>query len=261
MTDIEIDEIARGDFDTFKSFALQEYPEIDSKEEIEYCKVIAKRYPFLIPVYVWSGKINKDGEEPYNYSYIQGFWRGGWKELFLKYCEKVKPEFDKLIDEARIETGSNLTGSPTIEELDELRDKCHLPYITDYKEKFGRMNVYWSSETPKMSEAENIAGMLSTVTCCMCGKVPRTSSGKHLIWETKGWISYYCKDCFKKDQVGKNRLSKRDQADFNDYVSMCRSVHPKYFITESWSKKDGHKKTFWKDTRDGWLEIDHVQNF
>ena len=32
--------------------------------------------------------------------------------------------------------------------------------------------------------------------------MPRNSNGNRIIWEIKGWICPYCKDCIKKDMKG-----------------------------------------------------------
>ena len=262
MNQTEISKIANSDFQTFKEFVMQPTPEYESKESYDYNKVLAERYPFLIPVHVWTGKINPEDREPYDYKFVQGFWgskrHNGWKELFLSYCEHIKPEFDRLIEETRKKIGSNKKGTPSIEELDELR-KEHLPYITDYKEKYGEMRVYWTGETEAMGDATTIVTMLSRVTCSICGKVPKTSKGRHLIWETSGWISYFCKDCFKIDQLnsygGKYRFKNdAEKAEFKEYLKNCRIEHPKYFIINSWYK-DEHSKTYYTDDGNGWLKV------
>lgn len=258
MNQTEISKIANSDFQVFKEFVMQPTPKYETKESYDYNKVLAGRYPFLIPVYVWTGKINPEDREPYDYKSIQGFWGGGWKELFLSYCEHIKPEFDRLIEETRKKIGSNKKGTPSIEELDELR-KERLPYITDYKEKYGEMRIYWTEETEAMSEATTIVTMLSRVTCSLCGRVPKTSKGRHLIWETGGWISYYCKDCFKIDQLNSYNKKYRFKNDaekvkFKDYLKSCRIEHPKYFIINSWYKNE-HSKTYYTDDGNGWLKV------
>lgn len=235
------------DFPEFKKFVLW-----TTKDDDKYYKIISERYPFLIPTNAWSGKI-----EDYDYSYLIGFWHNGWKELFLTYCEKVKPEFDKLIFETRSKLGHDTKAPLTIEELNKLRDEG-LSFITDCKEKYGTCRVYWSSGTTEMHKAESIIDMLSSVTCMRCGKVPRTSDGRHLIWQTRGWITNYCKDCLEKNYTSGGNVKKSDRKDFKKYRDSCRIAHSKYFVIESWGR-DSHTKTFYKDTNDGWLEVDHVE--
>lgn len=259
MNQTKISQISNSDFQTFKKFVMQPTPEYETKESYDYNKALAERYPFLIPVHVWTGKINpEDRDELYDYKNVLGFWNYGWKELFLTYCEHIKPEFDRLIDVTRKKIGSDKKGTPSIEELDELR-KEHLPYITDYKEKYGEMRVYWTAGTNAMSEATTIVTMLSRVTCSLCGKAPKTSRGRHLIWETSGWIAYFCKDCFKTEQLnrhgGKYRFKDdAEKLEFKDYLKNGRVEHPKYFIINSWYKNE-HSKTYYTDDGNGWLKI------
>lgn len=63
----------------------------------EYYKKVAERYPFLIPVNVWTGKIDED----FDFHYLEGFFGYGWEKIFLRYCEAIKPSFDKLLEEFR----------------------------------------------------------------------------------------------------------------------------------------------------------------
>ena len=258
MNQTEISKIANSDFKTFKEFVMQPTPEYESKESYDYNKVLAERYPFLIPVHVWTGKINSENSEPYDYKFVQGFWgsrkHNGWKELFLNYCEHIKPEFDRLIEETRNKIGSNKKGTPSIEELDELR-KERLPYITDYKEKYGEMCIYWTSETDQMTIDTTIVTMLSRVTCSLCGKISKTSTGKYVAWKTKSWIAYFCKDCFKLNQL-QNFKYKADihKGMLKEYIRECRIEHSKYFIL-SHPYKGKHTRTYLVDDGNGWLKV------
>ena len=74
--------------------------------------------------------------------------------------------------------------------------------ILDTKEKYGSLRVDISYGNNAMVEMGDILNMLSRWTCCACGKMPRNSNGNRIIWETKGWICPYCKDCIKKDMKG-----------------------------------------------------------
>ena len=238
------------EFQDFKAFVLNKQSQ--DYQTPKYFKTIAERYPFLLPT-DYSGKIDKN----FDFTYLDGFWKSGWTELFVTYCEKIKPEFDKLLEEHRKKTKSKNTGNPDIEELNTLRNKG-LPFITDVKEKYGTARVYWSSGTRVMNEAEFILDLLSSVTCMKCGKTPRTSDGRHLIWQTHGWITNLCRDCFEKDWTNGKPLKKKDRKAFKEYRDECRIDMPKMFCTESWSRDEGRLKKYWKDTNDGWLELDRT---
>lgn len=238
------------DFQEFKKFVLNE--PLQESQESEYYKVIADRYPFLMPT-GYTGNIYDD----YDFTWLNGFWHTGWTELFVTYCEKIKPEFGKLLDEFRKKIGSEKTGSPDIKELNELR-KNGLPFIMDVKEKYGTCRVDWSAETEKMREDTFILDMLSSVTCFKCGKTPKTSKGHHVIWETRGYIMNYCKDHLQSSWTRNEPLKKSERKKFKEYCNRCKIESPRFLISSSYSSTEGHLKKFWKDTSDGWLEVDHI---
>ena len=70
-------------------------------------------------------------------------------------------------------------------------------YFTEIKEKYGTLRIY-TSFTDTEENLESKTEMLSGWTCMKCGKQPKDSRGRHIIWRSCGWIGNYCKDCAKE---------------------------------------------------------------
>ena len=246
MNQSEISRIANSDFQTFKEFVMQSMPEYKSKESYDYNKVLAERYPFLIPVNAWTGEIDKD----YNFEFLEGFWGYGRTELFIRYCEKIKPEFEDIIARIcskKLEVAVDAS-SISIPTLNELR-KNGLPYIINVKEKYGTCRVYWNSDTDKMHEANAILEALSAFTCERCGKVTKDLFGRRIIWQTRGWISNYCQGCFTEVMLHNDKDAK-----IKKLLKTHKIVHPRHFCFSTLSK-DKCVKKFYKDNDDGWLSL------
>ena len=101
----------------------------------------------------------------------------------------------------------------------------------------------------------NIVTMLSRVTCSLCGKISKNSTGKYVAWKTKSWIAYFCKDCFKLNQLQDFKY-KADihKSMLKEYIRECRIEHSKYFIL-SHHYKDKHTRTYLVDDGNGWLKV------
>ena len=135
------------------------------KQEILRNKKLVKKYPWLRPKSVWTGKILKD----YDYSYIEWGWSKGWDAAF---------------------------GQMYLEELDEAVQKSgHADkfYIEQIKEKYGSARTYVSFYTDAIRDVINKYEYLSQNICICCGKpdVPMINTG---------WMSPECFDCFRKGQ-------------------------------------------------------------
>lgn len=140
--------------------------EQDIKLKKEYNKALLKKYPWLTPYNVWTGKLNEDYD--YNYTWADDI-PDGWRLVF---------------------------GDQMIEELDRLLKKYNLENeycIVEIKEKFGGLRWYdngfsekgWEEYKAWLHKYED----LSFKTCINCGKPA--------IGLTKGWIMPLCKDCMK----------------------------------------------------------------
>ncbi len=137
-------------------------------------KTLCKKYPFLIPRNVFSGKRITEGK---------GFWPGS---------PEAEPEYDWEFTELdnmpkgwRIAFGEQLCDELKTE-LDKagLTDKYHIIQI---KEKYGSLRWYDAGNTAKGHEIIRKYETLSETICIRCGK-PATRI-------TTGWISPYCDDC------------------------------------------------------------------
>lgn len=202
--------------------------------EKEELKKLLEKYPFLIYRNIFSGeKSFKTEEEDLEHNWYVAWDGCGWEKLWKRFMQEIFKEYDKLPDTAKKGFA-----------------------IYDTKEKYGTLRVSLSGYTDGMQEAESILHMLSSVTCQHCGKVPRDSKGNHIIWQTGGWISNLCKDCFKKEWNGfeYKAMSKKEKAEYKEYEKQCRVKPKKYFSREIWGQKEGHKKIFYTDNLEkDWL--------
>lgn len=127
-------------------------------------KDITTKYPFLI-MKDWKGKII---EESNWFDYVPK----GWKEIFLNWCEIVLSEY--------------LTWSN--------EDKLKFE-ISEIKEKFGALRIYYCGPTNELISVETWKLECdSEYTCIICGKKPQTKKNR-IIWKSKGYILPYCKKC------------------------------------------------------------------
>lgn len=98
-------------------------------------------------------------------------WDGtGWELLWKTYLKKLFAEYDKWDKKRR-----------------------RMFSFTQVKEKYGTLRIYTTGDT----RHELIAEMLSGYTCYMCGKQPM-ENGKHVIWDSVGYILPHCKECAEK---------------------------------------------------------------
>lgn len=121
--------------------------------------------------------------------------------------------------------------------------------IFDVKEKYGTLRVSLSNYDDKFSELESILDHISSVTCVCCGKQPRDSRGKNLIWLTPGWTSPYCKDCLRKVYFG---YRKADKQEFDRYAKQCRTVVTNF---KSVSVHNNCRTHVYRRPAYNWLEI------
>lgn len=193
------------------------------------------RYPFLK-----IRKIHGDGSDEYltdeenienNYYKI---WDGsGWENLWKnRYLLRLFKLYDSWDNEKKQQFN-----------------------FTDIKEKFGALRIYTSVHTD--DRLENIAENISEYTCAECGKEPRTEDGKRVIWTTGGWITNLCKDCVRK-YVLKNAEGELSEEIIEQYVDNMKNVQEKPFGYKQYGQ-DSVKEVIYKETPDGWLEVDKIE--
>ena len=114
---------------------------------------------------MWTGLPIED----WDYTYINGVGDlpVGWERLFLLYCKNIRSELEKF----------------------NFVDKFSFSQI---KEKYGSMRLYNNGypKDSRISELEYIYEHLSTYICEDCGKPAK--------YETPGWITELCENCYKK---------------------------------------------------------------
>lgn len=194
---------------------------------------LLNKYPFLKHRHFWKqvpDDVYKTDAENIENNYYK-YWDGsGWEDLWKnRYLPRLFKAYDSWSDE----------------------DKAQF-YFTQVKEKFGDLRIYTSFYTKE--RLEDIAEAISGWTCAACGKEPRDQHGRRVIWTTTdGWITHLCKECAKKD-LRANGVSEDDLLDELDKIKTVQ-VKPDGFIRFS---PEGEIRTTYKDTPDGWYEIDKV---
>lgn len=154
--------------------------EEDYKAIQEYNKELIRKYPWVEPCNVWSGKrisdcSGSDGEE--------GFWPGNPTDH--PDYDYTYTELDHLPDGWRLAFGEQLC-----EELNTALNKTNFAddyRITEIKEKWGGLRWYDNGSTTEMQDIIDKYESLSFRTCINCGKPAK--------WVTRGWISPYCDSC------------------------------------------------------------------
>ena len=196
----------------------------------EEMRILLEKYPFLEYRNVFSGELTYETEEERLKHNWWTVWNNhGWEKIWKKYLSVLFEEYDKMSDEAK---------------------KGFM--IMDTKEKYGTLRVSTSYGTDKMLEAENILFMMSEWTCSRCGKMPRTSNGNRIIWETRGYICPYCKNCVKKEMKGKDETLRQ----VNRYVKDLRIENDGFILKHH--DKNGTFKYIYKDLSD-WLKLDKIE--
>ena len=148
------------------------------KSDILRNKKLLKRYPWLMPRNIWTGKIPED----YDFSYIEWFgWPQGWNKAFGTMFLK--------------EIGAEIKKSRLI----------HFQ-VEQMKEKYGQMRCYCTGYNRKTGDIITKYEFLSENICITCGKPDVPMINNH------GWISPECLDCFMRgERHYKNILKKQDK--------------------------------------------------
>lgn len=148
--------------------------DIPPKEVIDKNKELLTKWPFLERRNIYTGE-GYEGEERF-YSTEWNSWDGsGWEGIWKQFIEKLGKLWEQMPE----------------------GDAKKNFQIYDSKEKYGTLRIFLSPHTEEMSDLVSAVSALSGWTCITCGKQPHDSKGRRLIWESKGWICPYCKNCAK----------------------------------------------------------------
>lgn len=129
-------------------------------------KKLIKKYPFLMPRSVWTGKVPAGYDYTYTeYDEIPKGWQIGFGEFLLEDLKK-----------ALIETKS-----------------LYSFYFMQIKEKFGALRMYPNGAEPEVWDILDKYGFISQYVCCQCGS-PYTT-----IVNYYGWLLPLCKECVDKN--------------------------------------------------------------
>ena len=142
--------------------------------EIEYNKELLTEFPFLLPRNVWTGELDED----YDYSYtLLDFAPVGWKKLFLQCCRDLAIQLTKE------------------RKLNKFR-------FTQIKEKYNTLRMYNNGCSQECHDILLKYEYLSSFVCQKCGKPAD--------YETEGWLTSLCKDCFEKQGLEKKHIINMD---------------------------------------------------
>lgn len=125
-------------------------------------KKLVKKYYWLMPRNVWTGKVLTD----YDYSFIEWGWSDGWDKAFGDMFMKELGEEIKRIDQKNFQ-------------------------ILQIKEKYGSARCYTSGTSKEAFRIIDKYESLSRNICYFCGRpdVPITNAG---------WVLPMCKSCYEK---------------------------------------------------------------
>ena len=173
-------------------------------------KKLIKKYPWLKPYNVWTGKIWKD----YNY---ETTWAdnlpSGWRKAF---------------------------GDMMFEEIDEVLKRTNTTiYITQIKETSGQLRFYCNAHQEVQDIIEDYS-RLSENICIVCGKpdVPMLDTG---------WIFPVCKECFERNQKT-NKWGPRGK--YEDYIISKGSTMVSKRCWKRFTPADGDTQDFSRDISD-----------
>ena len=149
---------------------------------------IFEKYPFLVMRTPWDGHVIEDTEiTEYDNCPV------GWREIFLDVIKVISSSYDNWTKKQKQDF-----------------------YFTDIKEKFGALRIYTSFSTDKISNAIEYAETTSAYTCIECGAQPQTKKNR-IIWQTRGYILPFCKDCMMRKIYEKDSHFIKD-----DFVKITR---------------------------------------
>lgn len=97
-------------------------------------------------------------------------------------------------------------------------------------------------------------GISSEWICEDCGAEPR-ENGKRVIWtSSSGWIRNLCQDCARKYMEIDHPEWTKEELDVE--LEKQKVVNSRFGYTQFGKE---HKKVTYKETEDGWLEVDKVE--
>ena len=126
------------------------------------------RYPFYKVYNKWNGKFCG-----YAYTELDSV-PGGWRKAFGK---QMTHDIKRAGEESRRRLNKHLSWKKML---------C----FQQIKEKYGGLRLY-AAATGEIQEVLDKYEIMSEGYCIDCGKPAR--------YRTRGWIEYYCEDCFVKD--------------------------------------------------------------
>ena len=159
---------------------------------MEQNKALIEHFPYLQPRSLWTDEIVPD----YSYDHIRGQWElpDGWHRLFLLYCMSIKPILAKA------------------DFVDRFR-------FSQIKEKYGVLTIY-DNGCPQeiyqeICDLNYIYTRISKLICQQCGQFA--------IYESRGWVSYFCKDCSEKI-FDKDSLLPVDEPDYEINIEWWEAI-------------------------------------
>lgn len=184
---------------------------------------LLSNYPFLELRNVFSNDscYEKDTPELAERNYWTSWNGNGWESYWKRFLIELCIVYDEMPDSAKESF-----------------------WILDTKEKWGRLRVDISAYNDRINDLTNALEMLTETTCIQCGREHKDSKGHDIIYQSKGWIAPFCRNCFnKRFSVNNSKHGLRLLR------SSCRmAIKP---AIETFGKK-GHYITYWKKEY-GWM--------
>lgn len=178
-------------------------------------KKLVKKYPWLKPFYVWSGKPIKD----YDYTYINWGCMRGWDVAYGDMYMK--------------ELGEAVKNQPDFQ-------------ILEIKEKYGMHRVYTNGTTREANDIIDKYEFISQGICWKCGKpdVPMVDTG---------WLCPECLECFTKN-IRNNEYSKYKDCSDEEIKNLYYDLAEESNEDGAWTIPDVQKVKCWdKEHEDGYI--------
>ena len=131
---------------------------------------LVKKYPWLHPIILDPNcDYYREIRDPkYDYSYVMIWteYKGWWKAFGRMFCDEVQEEYKN----------------------------CPDLYISEYKEKWGRLDIYPGNANGKILDICDKYSHIAEHTCWFCGR------GDAKIVDI-GWELPLCRDCYEKYKI------------------------------------------------------------
>ena len=176
-------------------------------------KKLCKKYPWLIPRNVWTGRISWI-EYPYDNTELDNM-RIGWRKAFGDiWCEEIQKILKK-------------------------NNFVHDFRIVQLKEKYGQLRCYTNGHPKELDDLIWCFETISEYVCVRCGKLDTP------IINNYGWYIPVCKKCYEKQDFYGNFFNFKSYQERLDEAKVEKKedmIIPISVTLSTWSKDNGDQK-------------------